>query len=346
MKKLLIALLCVLCARGAYSDGDEIEQAAVYIVTQNIAGRLGSFTAEAICNKMFRYADAKNIKIRPVQYGRRVCLGAGCCGDDDGNFVAYVTVEVARQIVSAEPTDVQKLPECAIKRMQEYAKSKCGGDTQDSIIKCSTTDRRCVVGRPNENGTFNVSCCIMPNIDCIEEGKRSEYNIQGATSLEWSGTLEQIPEIDNFGYDCNPISGDDYFKLGDRIDERSKSYKLNADVSCKERFVKEEFDVEFKDYMKDKAFMVGGTVDGDSVVKCSETSDRCVINVPILKQSGRKKTKRAFLSWCMTVPFFVADENCTSFKGKQNYMDTSVLYSDTEKTLNDFDLNCYEMVKH
>ena len=350
MKRIgLLFLLFLLCVNSVFADGEDFSLDEM--LDKYMVGRLDLGAAQTICNKMFRYADVYNISINPIQYNDKICLNRiGCCkSNSDLKFVIRATIEVANTIVSAGSLELQTLPVCAQDQMQKMANSECGVVSVDSIVQCSTMDNRCVVANPIENGMFNVSCCVMPTIECtrIQEGNGDGYrhnqtnmSISGRTSVEWTGAFDYVPGVDNFDYDCNPGANN-------AMVETLSYNKYKTDISCKERKVVDRVSEymekgisELSIYSRDgSTYSVGG----EATAQCAENGDRCVVNVPVQVSRGRKR-KTAFYAWCIRVPFFVSDESCISFSGDFNTIDTNPFYSDKQKTLNDFDHKCFELV--
>lgn len=203
------------CGGGPYIDFRYLNIETLY--RKYMEGSISLYTAQAICVKMFEYADAHNVEflIRADNGEMTRVTSANC----HSKYAIYIAVELADRIKNADITVHSNCVQGAIERAA-YAKCGTGSDETfvgNPIVQCSTTDNRCVVGRTLANSpeVLRVACCTMPKIECDEtsssDGSGSDDNAKVIYfNTPWTGVLAVMPGLNNFDYNCNFVgSGDD-----------------------------------------------------------------------------------------------------------------------------------------
>lgn len=250
MKKFLISLLCCLFVSCAYSDilvpnkavndGFEIDFKNIdkhVILKAYIEGRVNVETAQAWCFKIFEYADAHDIDIffekdkgGLVKVSKKVCDTSGY-GEDALVQAVFFSMLAAESIQAAkiEPhsKDIQHAMEyvagleCKRDSFLDSLRRQ-GYDTYSiqTIVKCSDTDKRCIVSIPIQKGTERLmytACCM------VEQGTFAEHTTMytdengthmvttkegtmGDVSVKWDGVMSKASDLDDVGYDCKPLN--------------------------------------------------------------------------------------------------------------------------------------------
>lgn len=235
MKKLLIALLLFSMSAAYADEPDELLKKVDNLAAEYYAGRVDLETAKELCKKVFQYAYAHNIEIwlEKEQGGFRLVDKRICETDKYGEDATEMAVFFAWSAADTiKSTKIEPHSSSEQRSMELAAESKCRRDSYldilrrqgyntysiQSTVSCSQTDRRCIVSIPVKKGTetsMYTACCMM------EPGAIEEHTITrtddagthttttyngtiGAVSVYWDGLMSNIPNLNDFGYDCKP----------------------------------------------------------------------------------------------------------------------------------------------
>ncbi len=233
-------LSCLFCVQNAYCDKPPFDPESMK--ADYLDGKIDLATATMLCKQIINYANVIEIEVflpYKTDDGKTMYHSLNlkdCEPSPDWNYdknlkwVWNIALHAAKIVVG---TGVKEHSQCQQSHMESEARNRCGrfemsnwktmGYTISALtgmnIDCSKTDNRCVVTRPaSSNGGetgFYTACCLVPIINCestttVNQNYSEQISsvTKGDISTKWIGfiTGNAVITLDDFGYDCNPLS--------------------------------------------------------------------------------------------------------------------------------------------
>lgn len=235
IKKLLLFLLVLLSGgyiqSSAFADEvpRDIFKDAENMHNDYLAQRIDLAAAQAICQSMFAYARARNIRIvLDGLDGNQYVPYVQWCEDSDFRIVEFLTLQVADFLKSwsnesyfAKMVSDAKMSCKRSAQIQHLISQQYAVNNNEVTVKCSHSDNRCMISMPvTKSGTTQhyTACCLMPDYSRMQQtteqitdengntGTRTYYTgIAGYVDIQWNGVTSQIPNITDFDLKCKPI---------------------------------------------------------------------------------------------------------------------------------------------
>lgn len=235
IKKIFLFLLVLLSGGYIQSSAwaDEIPR-DIFKDAENmhndyLAQRIDLAAAQAICQSMFAYASAHNIRIvLDGSDGNQYVPNVKWCEDSDFRMVEFLTLQVADFLksLSKEPYFAKMVSDAKMScrrsaEIQHLISQQYSINNKNVTVKCSHTDRRCMISIPATKSGITqhyTACCLMPDYSRMQQitepitdekgnsGTRTYYTgILGNVDLQWNALTSQIPNLTDFDLNCKPL---------------------------------------------------------------------------------------------------------------------------------------------